>query len=73
MRKIEVSLQRGGAYVDVVRAVLDDRVITAGEMNDLEGRAVGCYAKYGFQPNRDYWFYKDGGVGVSNGDTMPGG
>ena len=72
MREIAVSLQYGGARVDVVRKILDDRVVTAGEMNDLEGRAVGCFAKYGFQPNRDYWFYKDGGVGVSNERTMPG-
>ena len=70
MREIEGTLQYGGARVDVVRRILDDRVITAGEMNDLESKVVGCYAKYGFQPNRDYWFTKGSGIDIYNNVSM---
>ncbi|NEG77987.1 hypothetical protein [Bifidobacterium avesanii] len=47
---------------EAVHAVVDDGVITADEMNEAERRMVGCYAKYGYEVNRDYWLGDYGGL-----------
>ena len=62
--------------VDAMRAVLADGVITADEMNDLESRALGCFAKYGYKPGVNLYLSEDGGglamndEGHSNEETF---
>ena len=59
-----------------MRAVLADGVITADEMNDLESRALGCFAKYGYKPGVNLYLSEDGGglamndEGHSNEETF---
>ena len=54
---------------DAMRAVLADGVITADEMNDLESRALGCFAKYGYKPGVNLYLSEDGGGGAINDET----
>ena len=69
--QIDYMLERNKQGKDVVESVLSDNVITADEMNDVERQAVGCFARYGYKINVDYWLAKGGGIGAGNEKTMP--
>lgn len=69
--QIEGILQYGNDNATVVHTVLNDQMITADEINELERNAVSCFAQYGYQVNVDYWFAEDGGVNAGNATTMP--
>ncbi|KAA8821944.1 hypothetical protein [Bifidobacterium vespertilionis] len=69
--EINYQLQHNELARDAVQEIMSDSVITADEMNDLERQTVGCFAKYGYKVNVDYWFAKGGGVSAMKIKTMP--